>query len=304
MALMQQNHPRGQTERKSHQNSKKGGPRGSSAKSDEYANKPIVMLFQNLTLELDERHDRYERIVKLSRDITIESKRIIFHLHRIQNVEEEENTLAEVEERLTKIRSSLWRQMSDELLGQSHFQFLRAYTGGLQEYIEARSFFHFLRHEELISWKKVQEELVFEASDEKKESDQSGSSGSLMVTVPRMDFILGIADLSGEIMRRVINSIGFGDTESCFRLTGFLHELYYGFKIFEGLSSENRELRPKCYVMLNSLKKCEAACYTINLRGSEIPKHMFAEILSKSERDEVESSKNTAMDSSSYYYDD
>lgn len=33
-------------------------------------------------LELDTRHDKYERLVKLSRDITIESKRTIFLLHR------------------------------------------------------------------------------------------------------------------------------------------------------------------------------------------------------------------------------
>lgn len=32
--------------------------------------------------EMDERRDRYERIVKLSRDVNIECKRIIFHLHR------------------------------------------------------------------------------------------------------------------------------------------------------------------------------------------------------------------------------
>ena len=32
---------------------------------------------------LDARHDKMERIVKLSRDITIESKRIIFTLHRL-----------------------------------------------------------------------------------------------------------------------------------------------------------------------------------------------------------------------------
>ena len=33
---------------------------------------------------LDARHDKHERIVKFSRDITIESKRAIFLLHRIQ----------------------------------------------------------------------------------------------------------------------------------------------------------------------------------------------------------------------------
>lgn len=31
---------------------------------------------------LDSRNDKYERLVKISRDLTIDSKRTIFHLHR------------------------------------------------------------------------------------------------------------------------------------------------------------------------------------------------------------------------------
>lgn len=42
---------------------------------------PIMKMFKDFSIQLDEKHDRYERIVKLSRDITIESKRIIFLLH-------------------------------------------------------------------------------------------------------------------------------------------------------------------------------------------------------------------------------
>jgi hypothetical protein len=42
---------------------------------------PIVKAFREMSMELDEKHDRHERIVKISRDITIESKRIIFLLH-------------------------------------------------------------------------------------------------------------------------------------------------------------------------------------------------------------------------------
>lgn len=46
-------------------------------------NSPIIKSFRIFQIELDSRNDRYERIVKLSRDITIESKRIIFLLQRI-----------------------------------------------------------------------------------------------------------------------------------------------------------------------------------------------------------------------------
>lgn len=42
--------------------------------------KLVFIVFQK---ELDTKHDKYERLVKISRDITIESKRTIFLLHRV-----------------------------------------------------------------------------------------------------------------------------------------------------------------------------------------------------------------------------
>lgn len=44
-------------------------------------NNPTIKAFMQYNTELVEKQDRHERIVKLSRDITIESKRIIFLLH-------------------------------------------------------------------------------------------------------------------------------------------------------------------------------------------------------------------------------
>lgn len=41
--------------------------------------------------ELDEQHDRHERIVKYSRDVTIESKKIIFMLHRYSGMRTDED---------------------------------------------------------------------------------------------------------------------------------------------------------------------------------------------------------------------
>lgn len=39
-------------------------------------------LFGLYQKKLDAKNDKFERLVKLSRDITIESKRLIFQLHR------------------------------------------------------------------------------------------------------------------------------------------------------------------------------------------------------------------------------
>lgn len=47
-------------------------------------NSEVVKSFQQYSRELDEKHDRYERLFKISRDITIESKRLIFLLHTYQ----------------------------------------------------------------------------------------------------------------------------------------------------------------------------------------------------------------------------
>lgn len=42
---------------------------------------PVLQMFKIAAQKLNDRQDRHERLVKLSRDITIESKRIIFLLH-------------------------------------------------------------------------------------------------------------------------------------------------------------------------------------------------------------------------------
>lgn len=43
----------------------------------------VLAMFENFRQILDEHNDRYERLVKISRDLTIQSKRVIFLLHRV-----------------------------------------------------------------------------------------------------------------------------------------------------------------------------------------------------------------------------
>ncbi|MBZ3872698.1 Translin-associated protein X [Sciurus carolinensis] len=57
--------------------------------------------------ELDVQHDNYERLVKLSRDITMESKRTIFLLHRITSAADMEEILTEPEVKLDCVRQKM-----------------------------------------------------------------------------------------------------------------------------------------------------------------------------------------------------
>lgn len=59
------------------------GDKGKEALQSLSDDNPTILAFQQYAKEIDEKHDRHESIVKLSRDITIESKRIIFLLHNV-----------------------------------------------------------------------------------------------------------------------------------------------------------------------------------------------------------------------------
>lgn len=96
--------------------------------------------------------------------------------------------------------------------------------------------------------------------------------------VPPSEYILGIADLTGEMMRRAINSVGDGDLNRPFEICTFLQEIESS---YSGLNNCNREVNRKLTVLRQSLRKVEAACYTLRVRGSEIPKHMLVDVISK-----------------------
>lgn len=47
----------------------------------------------------------------------------------------------------------------------------------------------------------------------------------------------------------------------------------------------NKEISKKGYVLRQSLSKMELVCYNIQIRGSEIPKHMLMSVVDSSEVD-------------------
>lgn len=309
---------------------------------------PIVQQFLGYQKELDTRHDKHERLLKLGRDVTIDSKRTIFLLQRISGESDKENIIQDAKKRLCEIQKTKWRPIAEELHNEDPYRFLRAYSPGLQEYIEALSFCHFLEFGMLISLEDVEATLKFPAKDgsdgqekaaggteeymqldpaseveadpssrgqppgakepvdEIKESEASskgaksvppegsvcppgadsqgtvstlgcGSSGAaLAIHVPPTEFMLGVADLTGELMRRAIHSVGQGDLKLPYKLCSFLREVYDAFLLF---GNTNRELNRKMFTLRQSLHKVEAACYTLQVRGSEIPQHMLAEAI-------------------------
>merc|ERR1712178_337544 len=91
-----------------------------------------------------------------------------------------------------------------------------------------------------------------------------------------MEYVLGLADLTGELMRMAINSVGAGEIDTAFSLCSFMREIHQ--EILQ-MGTSTRDLRQKINVLYASIKKVETACYTVQVRGSEIPQKMLTEAL-------------------------
>lgn len=232
----------------------------------------ISQCFQEYQKELDCRHDKHERLVKLSRDVTIESKRAIFLMQRSSGSNKSDEVLDQAWQKITGIQQQKFLPMAKELHGEDPHQFLRAYSAGLQEYIEAVSFYHYLKSKTLVSLEQVQSDLTFTVQSDDTEPPQEKA---IRVHVPPSEYMLGLADLTGELMRFAINSVGSGNLDCPNDVCAYLRQMLGG---FESLGQVSREMNRKVYTLRQSLQKVEAACYTLQIRGSEIPKHMLKDV--------------------------
>ncbi|XP_065214663.1 translin-associated protein X [Planococcus citri] len=297
----------------------------SSVPTSEYnaSNSQVIRWFQQYSQELDGKHDRYERVFKISRDITIESKRLIFFLHTFQEQSTDgEKILQEAELRFINLVKNNFSDIIKELNNLDIYQYLRAYTFGVQEFVEAFSFYHYLKRGQLVTFKEVVEFIVRHFNVDSSESGQNTKQDSSkdsesqclekMITdeenltgdakmeisdqecsktdtynrkiITMVDYVLGLNDLSGELMRYCINKISSGCVEAAFDICQFLSHLYVGML---SVGFVSREYNRKMITVKQCLNKVEFACYTVRVRGSEIPKHMIASVL-ENVKDETE----------------
>ena len=244
-------------------------------------------IFHNFQLELDSKYDKHERLVKLSRDCTIKSKRVIFALHRIiENGNEsfQSDIITQAKEKVVNEILVLLKGVALEISGDDYKKHHTAFSPGLQEFIEALSFLIFVRDRRLIEMNEIQSFLTFKYQQDSI-STVSGVSPSLTVNdcslsqcselvIPcdPIDYALGIADMTGELMRMCINAVGSGDRDLPFNILPFIKAIYIGFL---SLKPFNKEFNRKVLVMKNSLLKVESVCYTLKIRSSEIPEHIL-----------------------------
>lgn len=170
--------------------------------------------------------------------------------------------LEEAEQRIDKLCKANFAVIAKELEGLEVYQYVRAISAGMQEFVEAYTFLEYLQgKEELSDWDNVQEKLKY-----KGEGDAAKDFSLYFIPT---EFILGVADLTGEVMRNCINSLGSGDIDNCFKTCKFLQNMYSKYLTLNHVPSKARDFSQKTTTMRASTIKCENVCYNLKVRGTE-----------------------------------
>ncbi|KAJ7102260.1 Translin [Mycena belliarum] len=232
----------------------------------------VLAVFEQFREDIDQGNDRRERLIKASRDVTNISKKAIFLLHRIVLEDSPDDralarrAAASGREKLSEAHA-IFAAMRPELVGDRFWRYHRQVSPGVQEYIEALSFAHYVEHDALISYQQVQ--------------DTIGDADGPFFPLTLSDYLLGLSDLTGELMRFAISNIARrGGRPKANQVCAFVR----GCKSdFEAFVPHVRDLSKKQSVTANSLEKIEAAAYAVAVRGSEydLPPEMLDDLVAQ-----------------------
>lgn len=187
-----------------------------------------------------------------------------------------EAVMQEAKERIDKLISVNFNAVANELKGHEIYQYNRAISSGFQEFIECLTFYEFLAEKPCSDW----EDLIcrFNYKEEGEEE--------VYLHLPPAEFMLGFADLTGEVMRNNINSLGCGDTDNCFKTCKFLQNIYAKYLSIGSVPNHGRDFSQKISTMKMSTLKTEHVCYQLLVRGTEGAKFPSLEIALNDDVDE------------------
>lgn len=205
---------------------------------------------------------------------------------------------------------SQYRHIAGDVQGLNAFRYPQI-TGGNQEFMEALSFHHYLETQTLISYDAAKERIA----------SMSGSAGAVLLTPE--DYILGIFDMVGELMRFSITAMATNgklpagkpkgeakakqaeaeepadkmdvdeqapeEEQDTRTVLSDLRALRLQLEMLEpGGGKFGADVRKKAEVMRECVDKVEKALYGLMVRGTERPKGWVPDVREE-RRAEVES---------------
>ncbi|KAJ8101046.1 Translin [Lipomyces tetrasporus] len=246
---------------------------GSSAISDRES---VTTRFSSFAAALDAHHDARDRVIKASRDITAASKKIIFALQRLKYADAEvqrgdsDKTRIKLPPKIDSDIAGLGRKIKDafgsvrdDLQGAGAWRYQRQISGAIQEYIEALLFREYLMERRILSHEEVQTLI----GDE------------FLVTYT--DYILGLFDTTGELMRFAITNLSDVTSSHAVQVSPIANQIcqllrtlrigFSGVRVNSSSHLSSTEFVKKMNTLHSSVDKVERAVYSLVVRGSELP---------------------------------
>jgi predicted translin family RNA/ssDNA-binding protein len=227
--------------------------------------------FADYAAALAARHDRHERVVRLSRDATTASKRAVFAL--LAGGSSSGSTVDSPATGAGPLLAAARRALAAvaaELRDVPPLLHAGAYAPGAQEYVEAAVLQALEHGGDVPSCAALNAELAAAAA---------AAGGAAFVLTPA-DYILGLADVPGELVRRGIACLGVDDAalaRACALVRALTAVL--GAAPAAGPAPLERALARKMETMRQSQLKLEAAVYTARIRGAERPAALLRDAL-------------------------
>lgn len=227
----------------------------------DHSRNAFTSMFETFRDELDEHHDRRMKIGNVSRQVTALSKKIIFLLQRVRKLSQPipEHIQSEIDDRVREI-AELLATIQEDVQGMNRHRYR---LDCLEEFVEAVSFVHYLRHQTLMTPQEAQKALP----------------ANIPLTAP--DYVFGIFDLTGEMMRfatavtALSGHMPTGDSnkdgdEKRTILTD-MQDVSSMLQVGPVLGWPNVYAK-KLGIMIEQVRKVERLGYGVAVRGNERPK--------------------------------
>ncbi|KAJ3371173.1 hypothetical protein GGF31_003596 [Allomyces arbusculus] len=209
-------------------------------------------LFQLARGHLDAQWNQREAVIKQSREITRESKKLIVMLHRhdpkVAFVESEMAAFPAAKAKVLQMLSKLASQFKSR---QEFHRYSSNVKHCIQEFLEAVAFHYFMEFRRMIPFDDAR--LLLE---------------SLGLQLMPQDYIMGISDVSGEVMRFATNAATKGNTEWVEASRAYLQDFYHACLSLDASFNEN-DMNRKIDTTRESVLKVERLAYDLAIRQSE-----------------------------------
>ena len=184
------------------------------------------MDFDKIRKDYEKEESEREKVILASREIIALSKKVIYAIHR--------DDIATAEKELLVLEKKI-ASLTKDIKGTKNY-YSGSYKVAFQEYVEALAYYHYIKKEELLPAKEGMDIEMY---------------------------LLGICDLTGELVRRALNQGIAGNFFEIRKVQGFVSAVYEQMIQF---NFRNGELRKKVDSIRWDMKKLEEMTFDLKSR--------------------------------------